>query len=206
MTLSPSKGNYILLPVLQAPLTMPHQCCRAPQVHQITEHPELEESHKDHWVQPASPHSTIQKSKPPVWEQCLNALWGPCPLPLGQNISLTPHPTLPTAPCQSLGLRCYKQRAELIVAPPQSVRSCRARRVCRAMKGCRATRSCSRHEPSPQPPLLWSQQTQGPQLTPYPLPSRSFAIFSALLWMLSNITSTYISFKSRSETSFISSE
>jgi len=45
-------------------------------------------------------------------------------------------------------------------------------------------RSCSRHDASPQPPLLWAQQTQVPQPRLTFLPLKPFPIFLVFHWTL----------------------
>jgi len=67
------------------------------------------------------------------------------PLLLLKNLSLTlppPWPSPDAAPCHSLWFcRCH-QRAELSVAPPLPLPG-----------------AAGHHEASPQPPLLWAEQT-----------------------------------------------
>ena len=74
--------------------------------------------------------------------------WSGCSMSTTSGAGPVPNPQL-LLPCHSSMLfpraLSLSPRAELSAAPPLPVRS------------------CSRHEASPQPALLWAEQTQGPQ-------------------------------------------
>jgi len=108
-----------------------------------------------HWVKPLAPHRTTQNPNPTsdsivkrfleLWQlrAMFTAIGGlfHAHCPLMQNLPLTPTwPSPDTALCHSLRPRHCPQRAE------------------------HPLRSCSRHEASPQRPLLCAEQSQGCQL------------------------------------------
>jgi len=116
--------------------------------------------------QGSSPTPALHKTtkiKLYVWDHCPKALWtlaawdhAYCP---GQPVSCPPRSGAAPVPNPQLPLPWHSsmpfpwalslsQRAELSADPP--------------FPG----RSCSRHEASPQPALLWAEQTQRPELLP----------------------------------------
>lgn len=121
--------------------------------HRITEYAALEGTHKEHWVQPLAPQRTTQTQVLPDLLQ-LRAL--PATLsspfrahhPLVQILFLTPTPASPdAAPCHSLGPCCCHRRQSSVLpyTPHEDLQLPWA---------------------SPQPALLWAEQTQGPQTLP----------------------------------------
>jgi len=155
-----------------------HVLNRAPhQILWIKEYPQLEGTHKDHWVQLLAPHSTTQNSNPMSESgvqtllelQQLEAI--PTALgslfrahhPLVQTLSLTPFPAPPLT------------QLHAVPSGPVAVTQSRAQR-CPPLP----VRSCSRHEASPQ--LLCSALRK----PSHPSQTKPFLIFVAVLWMLSN--------------------
>jgi len=112
--------------------------------HRIILYPVLETTHIHHWVQLLAPYRTTQNSNP-VSESTVQTLlelrqFGAMPTAPGRLFSPD------AAPCHSLGSYHCHQRAELTATSPLPL-----------------WEAVGHLKVFPWPPLLWAEQTQGPQ-------------------------------------------